>query len=268
MTVPRSQGGAPSWHCGETGNNQFPRQRWLPNSRHSWAAQRRGPRFRIHAPADSARALGRGARGRRQVGTMLKRVILSLLLAGVLCAAAMPSAAVTLPWTEDEAPSTGHLAIGLDVKAASQMLSSASAATFDGLRAARPTSGQGLLAGLIRAALRQAPWLASAEARGRWTWQYNPAAGVAIYGPGVGGYNSFSWSRKVGAPANAVASARSRQFAQHTAMLHQVRQNGGMGGGGGGGGGGSPTAVPLPPGAALLGAAIGMALLTRRLRRR
>lgn len=194
---------------------------------------------------------------------MLKVAFVRLLLAVALCCTALPAVAVTLPWTEDEVPRSGHLAISLEVKAASQMLSAASAASFAGLRAARPNAGQTLLAALIRAAVKQAPWLAAAEAKGLWTWNRNPAHGVAIYGPGIGGYNSFSWTRAKNAPPNAVASARSRLIVQQAAMPKPALLKGGTGGGGGGGGG-NPAPVPLPPGAALLGAAVGMILLTRR----
>lgn len=180
---------------------------------------------------------------------MLKVVFVRLLLAVVLIATALPAVAVTLPWTEDEAPRSGHLAIILEVEAASQMLSAASAASFEGLRAARPNAGQTLLAALIRAAVKQAPWLAEAEAKGLWTWNRNPALGVAIYGPGVGGYNSFSWTRAKSTPPNAVASARSRLIVQQVAMPKKALPKGGPGGGGGGG---SPTPVPLPAAAPLL----------------
>lgn len=218
----------------------------------------------MHAPGRGVRALEGGAKGRRRVGVMLKGAFIGLLWAGVLLATSVSAVAVTLPWTEDEAPRAGHLALSVEVRAASQIISAASAASFEGLRAARPNAGQTLLAALVRAAVRHAPWLADAQAQGLWTWHRNPALGVAIYGPGIGGYNSFSWSRDRSTSPDAAASARSRLIVQAAAM----HQNAQMTAGTDRGGDGNPSPVPLPPGAALLGAAIGLTLLSRRGRHR
>lgn len=191
---------------------------------------------------------------------MLKRALFCLLLSGALCAAAQPAAAVSLPWSKDETDRAGAASIHLDLKAMSTVLASASASGFDGLIAARPNSAQGALAALVRAALKKAPWLDKAEANGLWTWGRNPLRTVAIYGPGIGGYSSFSWTRQVRTPDDALASIRNRSASEQEALLLKASHKTGSGGHG------APTPVPLPPGAVLLGAAIAMTAVVRRRR--
>lgn len=190
---------------------------------------------------------------------MLKRALLCLLIAGALCATALPVAAVSLPWSEDEAHRTGAASIGLDLNAMSKLLASASASSFDGLRASRPNSASSPLVALAQSLLRLAPWLGTAEAKGLWTWNRDPTRGVAIYGPGIGGYSSFSWTRHVRAPEDALASIRKRSAAEQAALLLKLPHKAGAGGH-------APTPVPLPPGAILLGAAIAMTAVVRRRR--
>lgn len=190
---------------------------------------------------------------------MLKRALLCLLLTGALCAAALPVAAVSLPWSEDEAHRTGAASVGLDLKAMSNLLASASASSFDGLRAVRPNSASSPLLALAQSLLRLAPWLGTAEAKGLWTWNRDPTRGVAIYGPGIGGYSSFSWTRQVRAPDDVLASLRNRSAAEQAALLMKLSHKAGAGSR-------APTPVPLPPGAILLGAAIATTAVVRRRR--
>lgn len=195
---------------------------------------------------------------------MLRRAIVLLLLAGVLCAAALPAVAVSVPWSDDKAAPALNPAISLDLRSAADALAAAGNSGFDGLLASRPTAGQSALAALIRTALGHMPWLADAKANGLWSLYRNPAVGVAIYGPGVGGYSSFSWTRQVHTRASPLAVLRNHSAEGQAALLLRAAKKGGAGSGGGG----TPTAVPLPPGAILLGTAIAAAAAVGRRRRR
>lgn len=183
---------------------------------------------------------------------MLKPVLAFLLLVVALCAAGSPAVSVTLPWAEEEEAAASRLAV--DLGAVSRAVALASAQGFKGLQAGRQESGRSKIVALLRTALRKAPWLGDGRAQGLWTWQRNPALGVAVYGPGIGGYSSFSWTRQRD-PANGLdAAAKLRPLTQQELLLQKY------------GRGGGPVPVPLPPAAPMLLAAIGITILLRRRR--
>lgn len=193
--------------------------------------------------------------GRRN-GEMLKPVLALLLLVVALCAAGTPAISVTLPWAQEDAATESQLAINLDLRAVSRALVLASAQGYKGLSSGRQATARSQITSLLRAALRKAPWLGDGRAAGLWTWQRNPALGVAIYGPGIGGYNSFSWTRQRGPDAGLDAAAKLRPLTQQALLL----QRNGPGGGG-------PVPVPLPPAAPMLFMAIAMVAALHRGRR-
>ncbi|MGL4281383.1 MAG: hypothetical protein ACRCS0_13525 [Albidovulum sp.] len=185
---------------------------------------------------------------------MLKPVLALLLLVVALCAAGTPAVSVTLPWEEEEAAAKGRPAVNLDLGAVSRAVVLASAQGYKGLSSGRQESGRSRIVALLRTALSKAPWLGDGRAMGLWTWQRNPALGVAIYGPGIGGYNSFSWTRQRGPDAGLASADKLRPITQQALLL----QKNGRGGG--------PMPVPLPPAAPMLLAAIGLTALLRRRR--
>ncbi len=187
----------------------------------------------------------------------MKRTLATLLLAAALCAASAPALAVTIPWTTESRPDEGHFDIPLSLQSLSDALASAGASGFDGLRTPRSQAGYAALQALVHAALEKMPWLAGeGRANGLWTWRRNPTMGVAIYGPGAGGYNSFSWSRPPPKPAT-VARVSPRWIP--VAYNPNAPRRGPTG---------APAPVPLPPAAALLFAAIALIGIIRRLRAR
>ncbi|MCA0272758.1 MAG: hypothetical protein LCH69_11935 [Proteobacteria bacterium] len=183
---------------------------------------------------------------------MLKPVLAFLLLVVALCAAGSPAVAVTMPWAQEEEAAASHLAV--DLGAVSRAVALASAQGFKGLQASRQETARSKVVALLRAALRKAPWLGDGRAMGLWTWQRNPALGVAVYGPGIGGYSSFSWTRQRGPATGLDTAAKLRPLTQQELLL----QKSGRGGG--------PVPVPLPPAAPMLLAAVGITALLRRRR--
>ncbi|HQU67218.1 MAG TPA: hypothetical protein PLI43_03370 [Albidovulum sp.] len=181
---------------------------------------------------------------------MLKPVLAFLLLVVALCAAGSPAVSVTMPWAQEEETSASRLAV--DLGAVSRAVALASAEGFKGLRTGRQETARSKFVALLRAGLQKVPWLGDGRAMGLWTWQRNPALGVAVYGPGIGGYSSFSWTRQRGPDAGLVAAAKLRPLTQQELLL----QRNGRGGG--------PVPVPLPPAAPMLLAAIGITALLRR----
>lgn len=186
---------------------------------------------------------------------MLKPVLACLMLVVALCAAGTPAISVTLPWEEEEDAAKGQLAANLDLGALSRAVVLASAQGYKGLSSGRQASARSKITSLLRAALRKAPWLGDGRTMGLWTWQRNPALGVAVYGPGIGGYNSFSWTRQRGPGAGLGAADKLRPLTQQALILQQN-----------GRGGGAPVPVPLPPAAPMLLMAIGVTALLRRRR--
>lgn len=195
---------------------------------------------------------------------MLRRALVMIVTAVALWSAAGPACAVTLPWAETGSSPRASDSLTLDMESLSQALSAAGRSGFEGLRAARPAPGQSILAGIVRAVLRQAPWLGGSEgaARGLWTWSRHPARGIALYGPGAGGYSSFSWTR-----APAVETAALPGMARLNPAFLAGQRPLPPGAAGSGPAGGGPTPVPLPPAAPLLLLALGATALLRRRRR-
>lgn len=190
---------------------------------------------------------------------MLKRTLVVLLLAATLCAASAPARAVTIPWATGSGPRAGQIDLPLGLRSLSDALASAGTSGFAGLRAARPNAGQAALAALVRAALDKMPWLsAEGRANGLWAWRRNITAGVAIYGPGAGGYSSFSWTRPPQAPAGTALSPGAQHWIpvalRPTAPSRRPT--------------GAPAPVPLPATAPLLVLALALALAAMARRRR
>lgn len=186
---------------------------------------------------------------------MLKRTLVPLLLAATLCAASAPARAVTIPWATGSAPRAGQLDLPLNLRSLSDALASAGTSGFEGLRAARPQAGQAALAALVHAALEKMPWLAvEGRANGLWTWRRNITAGVAIYGPGTGGYSSFSWTR----PPRELASGAATPVAPRWIPV-ALRPNAPLRPPTG-----APAPVPLPATAPMLVLALALAAMARR----
>ncbi len=189
---------------------------------------------------------------------MLKRTLVPLLLAATLCAASAPARAVTIPWATDSGPRAGHLDLPLSLRSLSDALASAGTSSFGGLWTARPQAGYAALAALVHAALDKMPWLAAeGRANGLWTWRRNVTAGVAIYGPGAGGYNSFSWTRRTDTPEPGLQMTTGLRPVLPAMTAPQQRPGGGPGG---------LTPVPLPPTAPMLVLALALAGMARRRR--
>lgn len=188
---------------------------------------------------------------------MLKRTLAPLLLAATLCAASAPARAVTIPWATGSGPRAGQIDLPLSLRSLSDALALAGTSGFAGLKAARPEAGQAALAALVHAALDKMPWLrAEGRANGLWTWRRNITAGVAIYGPGAGGYSSFSWTR----PRRELASGAATPVAQHWIPV-AVRPNAPLRAPTG-----APAPVPLPATAPMLVLALALAAMVRRRR--
>lgn len=187
---------------------------------------------------------------------MLKPVLASLMLVVALCAAGTPAGSVTLPWEQEEDAAKTAVTANLDLGALSRAVVLASAQGYKGLSAGRHDSARSKITSLLRAGLQKVPWLGDGRAMGLWTWQRNPALGVAVYGPGIGGYSSFSWTRAPGSGAGLNANGQLRPMTQQALLLQKT-----------GKGGGGPMPVPLPPAAPMLLAAIGITALLRRGRR-
>lgn len=190
---------------------------------------------------------------------MLRRALVMVLTAVALWSAAASAIAVTLPWEDTENQVAQPPGVALDMSNLSMALMSAGRSGFEGLKTARPAPGQSLIAGIVRAVLRKAPWLGGNEgtARGLWIWSRHPARGVAIYGPGIGGYNSFSWTRSPAAEPAALRGVARLQPALTGTGRNLLPAPGSIGSGG-------PTPVPLPPAAPLLLAALGAVALVKR----
>jgi hypothetical protein len=187
---------------------------------------------------------------------MLKTVLALLMLVVALCAAGTPAASVTLPWEQEDDAATSQIVTNLDLGALSRAVVLASAQGYKGLSSGRQASARSTVAALLRTAMRKAPWLGEGRAMGLWTWQRHPARGVAIYGPGIGGYSSFSWTRQGGALAGLDSADKLRPLTQQALLLRKA-----------GKGGGGAVPVPLPPAAPMLLAAVGLMALLRRGRR-
>jgi len=186
---------------------------------------------------------------------MPRRTLISLTLAMALSAVAGPLCAGTLPWDTggdgDAAP--------VERPGAVQMVSgrfrTLPPAPGDATHAAVPKAFAALL---TRAVATLPDVTGKGPVKGRPWWQYNPRAGIAFYGPGPGGYSSFSWNKPEaadGTPHRVVALVAPHWLPQ-SKQLHPYRATT------------APSAVPLPPAAPMLLAALaGMAAL-RRFRRR
>jgi hypothetical protein len=182
---------------------------------------------------------------------MLKRTLATLLLAAALCAAAAPALSVTIPWTNESGRAAGGIEIPLSLQSLSDALGSSG---FNGLKSARPQAGYAALAALVHAALEKMPWLAAeGRANGLWTWRRNPTLGVAIYGPGAGGYSSFSWSRPPSARATFAITQNTQRWIP-VAYRPNAPQSA------------PPAPVPLPPAAPLLVAGLCVLAVLRRRR--
>jgi len=191
---------------------------------------------------------------------MLRRTLARLLLAAALCAATAPAPAVTIPWTTEPRGQSVRVQIPLSLQSLADALASAGSSGFDGLRGGRPQAAHARLAALLQAALAKLPWLApQGRENGLWTWRRNPTQGVAIYGPGLGGYNSFSWSRPPSAPSAAITTQVTPRWIP-VALRPPAPPPGARGG--------VPAPVPLPPAAPLLLAGVALIALLQRTKRR
>lgn len=177
---------------------------------------------------------------------MPTRILARMLLAVALCAAPFGASAVTIPLATESGSGKRGLEVEISLDALSRRLASARMPGPDGRGPAEPNAGYGALAALVRTALATMPWLDGTErANGLWTWRRNPMVGVAIYGPGAGGYNSFSWSRKVPAlpPVRPGAIAQVPPDWVPAAYQPAAARRGANS---------PPAPVPLPPAAPLL----------------
>jgi len=201
---------------------------------------------------------------------MVKRTLACLLLAAALCAGSAPALAVTIPWTTETTQRGGRIEIPLSLHAFRDTLAAAGSSGFDSLRSGGPQAGYVAAAKAIRALIDRFPWLA-ADGRldGIWNWMRDPTLVVAFYGPGAGGYASFSWTRP---PAQAITAATTTRPARWIPVAYRppvpnLTAAGGGGGGGGGGSGTPPAPVPLPPSAMMLVAAAALLGALRHHRR-
>ena len=115
------------------------------------------------------------------------------------------------------------------------------------------------IAALVTRAVATLPDVTGAgPVKGRPWWQYDPRAGIAFYGPGPGGYSSFSWTKPETAeiaPHRVVALVAPRWLPQ-SQQLRPYRKPV------------TPSAVPLPPAAPMLLAAMAGLVAIGRFRRR
>lgn len=183
---------------------------------------------------------------------MPNRILATLSLAAALCAAPVGVAAVTVPLAGPAADADG-LPVEISLDSLSRRLSAPRLPGGPG----DPNAGLKALAAMVQVALDKMPWLTSGQrTNGLWTWRRNPTMGVAIYGPGTGGYSSFSWSRK--------ATAGPPAASPHLAPIQAEAAPPGQPAPAGRGRGGAPTPVPLPPAAPAMIAALVLLTLRRR----
>lgn len=186
---------------------------------------------------------------------MPRRTLISLTLTMALSAVAGPLCAGTLPW---DAGGDGG-ATPVERPDAVQMVSGQ-------FRTLPPTPGDAThgavskaFAALVTRAVAALPDVTgTGSVKGRPWWQYDPRAGIAFYGPGAGGYSSFSWTKPATpeiAPKRVVALVVPHWLPQ-SQQLHPYRSTT------------APSAVPLPPAAPMLLAALAGIAAIRRLRRR
>jgi hypothetical protein len=186
---------------------------------------------------------------------MSRRSLARFFLAAALCAATAPALAVTIPWSDEPERRSGQIDIPLSLQSLSDALASTGATGLDRLGGDRPQAGYAALAALVRAALEKMPWLGGADREnGLWTWRRNPAQGIAIYGPGVGGYSSFSWGKPPLPPAPVATTQKTQRWIPVT--YQQKAANSVLP---------APAPVPLPTGGGLLMASLlALAVLRRR----
>ncbi len=196
---------------------------------------------------------------------MLRRTLAGSLLVATLCAAPAAVPAVTVPLSEGTAPGGHGLEIEISLEALSRSLASARMSGLGGSRPAQPNAAYAVILALAQAALAKMPWLSAAgRANGLWTWRSNPTLGVAIYGPGTGGYNSFSWSRSL----PETPTARPRVVPLVDARWIPAANNPATSGSPSPVGAGTPPApVPLPPAAPMLVGGLAVLAILRRLRK-
>lgn len=166
-----------------------------------------------------------------------------------------PGCAVTLPWDTDDDRAAAPVERPGAVQMVSGRFRTLPPAPGDAANAPLPRA----IAALVTRAVAALPdATGTGPVKGRPWWQYNPRMGIAFYGPGAGGYSSFSWTKPETAeiaPHRVVALVAPHWLPQ-SQQLHPYRRPV------------TPSAVPLPPAAPMLLAALtGLAAL-RRFRRR
>ena len=186
---------------------------------------------------------------------MPRRATISLTLAMALFAMAGPLCAGTLPWETGEDRAAAPVERPGAVQMVSGQFRTLPPAPGDAADAPLPRA----IAALVTRAVATLPDVTGAgPVKGRPWWQYDPRAGIAFYGPGPGGYSSFSWTKPETAeiaPHRVVALGAPRWLPQ-SQQLRPYRKPV------------TPSAVPLPPAAPMLLAAMAGLVAIGRFRRR